>query len=256
MPGVIAAYSGKDLEDVMGASMPCAWPVTPDMVSPVHTPLAIDEVRYVGDGVAVVIARDRYSAADALEAITVEYEQLPAVVDMEEALKEGSPLVHEDKGTNKCFLFDFPGAGADFDETVAAAADAVVVKRRFRQQRLLPTPMEPRAVVVAPIAAADEFTVQLPAVVDMEVALAEGAPLVHSDKGTNRCFLFDFPAPAPTTPRPCAAPVTTRSWCAAASASSACCPCRWSPAASSSPPSPRPTSTRCGRPRRSRTSCA
>ena len=72
LPGVIAAYSGKDLADVMGASMPCAWPVTPDMVSPVHTPLATDEVRYVGDGVAVVIARDRYAAADALEAIAVE----------------------------------------------------------------------------------------------------------------------------------------------------------------------------------------
>ena len=181
MPGVIAAYSGKDLADVMGASMPCAWPVTPDMVSPVHTPLAIDEVRYVGDGVAVIIARDRYAAADALEAIAVEYEQLPAVVDMEEALKEGSPLVHSDKGTNKCFLFDFPGAGADFDETVAAAGDdAVVVKRRFRQQRLLPTPMEPRAVVVAPIAAADEFTLysatQIPHVLRVMLALTTGIP--------------------------------------------------------------------------------
>ncbi len=181
MPGVIAAYSGKDLADVMGASMPCAWPVTPDMVSPVHTPLATDQVRYVGDGVAVVIARDRYAAADALEAIAVEYDQLPAVVDMEEALKEGAPLVHESAGTNRCFLFDFPGAGADFDETVAAAGDdAVVVKRRFRQQRLLPTPMEPRAVVVAPIAAADEFTLysatQIPHVLRVMLALTTGIP--------------------------------------------------------------------------------
>jgi carbon-monoxide dehydrogenase large subunit len=81
--------------------MPCAWPVTPDMVSPVHTPLATDQVRYVGDGVAVVIARDRYAAADALEAIAVEYDQLPAVVDMEAALAEGAPLVHESAGTNR-----------------------------------------------------------------------------------------------------------------------------------------------------------
>ncbi len=181
MPGVIAAYSGKDLADVMGASMPCAWPVTPDMVSPVHTPLATDEVRYVGDGVAVVIARDRYAAADALEAIAVEYDQLPAVVDMEEALKQGSPLVHSDKGTNECFLFDFPGAGADFDETVAAAGDdVVVVKRRFRQQRLIPTPMECRGVVVAPIAAADEFTLysttQIPHVLRVMLALTTGVP--------------------------------------------------------------------------------
>ncbi|MCA1720748.1 MAG: xanthine dehydrogenase family protein molybdopterin-binding subunit [Actinobacteria bacterium] len=181
MPGVIAAFSGKDLEGVMGATLPCAWPVTPDMVSPPHTPLAVDEVRYVGDGVAVVVARDRYAAADALEAIAVEYDQLPAVVDMEEALKEGAPLVHSAAGTNRCFLFDFPGAGADFDETVAAAGDAaVVVKRRFRQQRLIPTPMEPRAVVVAPIAAADEYTVysatQIPHVLRVMLALTTGIP--------------------------------------------------------------------------------
>ena len=181
LPGVIAAYSGADLADVMGASMPCAWPVTPDMVSPVHTPLATDEVRYVGDGVAVVVARDRYAAADALEAIAVEYEQLPAVVDMEEALKPGAPLVHSDKGTNQCFLFDFPGAGADYAETVRGAGDdAVVVRRRFRQQRLLPTPMEPRGVVVAPIAAADEFTMwsttQIPHVLRVMLALTTGIP--------------------------------------------------------------------------------
>jgi len=181
MPGVIAAYSGADLADVMGDSMPCAWPVTPDMVSPVHTPLATDEVRYVGDGVAVVVARDRYTAADALEAIAVEYDQLPAVVDMEVALADGAPLVHEDKGTNRCFRFEFPGAGADYAETVRGAGDdAVVVRRRFRQQRLLPTPMEPRGVVVAPIAAADEFTMwsttQIPHILRVMLALTTGIP--------------------------------------------------------------------------------
>jgi carbon-monoxide dehydrogenase large subunit len=180
LPGVIAAYSGADLADVQG-SLPCAWPVTPDMVHPDHHPLATDEVRHVGDGVAVVIARDRYAAADALEAIAVEYDQLPAVIDMETALAEGAPLVHSDKGTNRCFLFDFPGAGADYAETVQAAGDdTVVVKRRFRQQRLLPTPMEPRGVVVAPIAAADEYTVysstQVPHILRVMLALTTGIP--------------------------------------------------------------------------------
>ena len=180
MPGVIAAFSGADLAAEQG-SLPCAWPVTPDMVHPDHPPLAVDEVRYVGDGVAVVVARDRYTAADALEAIAVEYEQLPAVVDMEAALAEGAPLVHSDKGTNQCFLFDFPGAGADYDETVAAAGeDAVVVKRRFRQQRLLPTAMEPRGVVVAPIAAAEDYTVysatQVPHILRVMLALTTGIP--------------------------------------------------------------------------------
>jgi carbon-monoxide dehydrogenase large subunit len=176
MPGVLAAYSGADLAEEDGA-LPCAWPVTPDMVHPDHKPLAVDEVRYVGDGVAVVIARDRYAAVDALEAISVEYEELPAVVDMEAALADGAPLVHSDKGTNQCFVWPFT-AGADYEETKARAD--VVVKRRFVQQRLLPTAMEPRAVVVAPIAAADDYTVysatQVPHILRVMLSLTTGIP--------------------------------------------------------------------------------
>ena len=76
-PGVIAAFSGADFADEQG-SLPCAWPVTPDIVIPAHPPMATDEVRYVGEAVACVVARDRYEAADALEAIDVDYEPLPA----------------------------------------------------------------------------------------------------------------------------------------------------------------------------------
>ena len=177
VPGVIAAYSGADLADVQGA-LPCAWPVTDDMVHPDHSPLAVDEVRYVGDGVAVVVARDRYTAADALEAIAVEYEQLPAVVDMEAALAEGADLVHSDKGTNSCFTWPFASGDSYADTVSGAGDDAVVVKRRFRQQRLLPTAMEPRGVVVAPIAAADEYTVysstQVPHILRVMLALVTG----------------------------------------------------------------------------------
>ena len=173
-PGVIAAYSGRDLADEQGA-LPCAWPVTPDMKHPNHPPLAVDEVRYVGDGVAVVVARDRYAAADALEAIEVDYEPLPAVVDMEEALKD-EVLVHSDLGTNRCFTWPF--AGGDYDAAKAKAD--VVVKRRFIQQRLIPTAMEPRAVVVAPIAAADEYTVysatQIPHILRLMLAMVTGTP--------------------------------------------------------------------------------
>ena len=176
MPGVIAAFSGADLAAEDGA-LPCAWPVTADMVHPDHKPLAVDEVRHVGDGVAVVVARDRYLAADALEAIVVEYEELPAVVDMEAALAEGAPLVHADKGTNKCYVWPFAG-GADYEETKARAD--VVVNRRFVQQRLLPTALEPRAVVVAPIAAADDYTVysatQVPHILRVMLALTTGIP--------------------------------------------------------------------------------
>ena len=93
-PGVIAAYSGADFAAEQG-SLPLAWPVTPDIVVPAHPPMAVDEVRYVGEAVACVIARDRYAAADALAAIEVDYEQLPPVLDMRTALDEASPKVHE-----------------------------------------------------------------------------------------------------------------------------------------------------------------
>jgi len=176
LPGVIAAYSGADLADELG-SLPNAWPVTPDMVDPGHKPIAVDEVRYAGDAVAVVVCRDRYSAADALEAIDVEYEPLPAVVDMEAALAEGSPLVHTAAGTNKTYVWPFAG-GEDY-EAVKARAD-VVVRRRFIQQRIIPMAMEPRAVVVAPIAAADEYTIwsatQIPHILRVMLALTTGIP--------------------------------------------------------------------------------
>lgn len=173
-PGVIAAFSGADLAAELG-SLPCAWPVTPDMVHPDHHPLATDEVRHVGEAVAVVVARDRYAAADALEAIEVDYEPLPAVTDMERALSD-QDLVHSDKGTNTCFVWPF--AGGDYDAAKAGAE--VVLKRRYIQQRLIPTAMEPRAVVVEPIAAAGEFTVysatQIPHVLRLMLALTVGIP--------------------------------------------------------------------------------
>ncbi|MEP6696792.1 MAG: molybdopterin cofactor-binding domain-containing protein [Pseudonocardiales bacterium] len=173
-PGVIAAFSGADLAADLG-SLPCAWPVTADMVHPDHPPLATEEVRYVGDAVAVVVARGRYQAADALEAIEVEYEPLPPVLDMEEALKDEA-LVHSDKGTNKCFLWPFDGG--DYDAAKAKAE--VVLKRRFIQQRLIPTALEPRCVVVEPIAAANEFTVysatQIPHILRVMLALVTSIP--------------------------------------------------------------------------------
>jgi carbon-monoxide dehydrogenase large subunit len=140
MPGVIAAFSGADFADEQG-SLPCAWPVTPDIVIPPHPPMATDEVRYVGEAVAVVVARNRYEAADAIAAVDVNYEPLPPVLDMRAALEEGSPKVHE--AGNKCYVWPF-GQG----DIEAAFRDApVVVERTYRQQRLIPCAMEPRAVV-------------------------------------------------------------------------------------------------------------
>jgi carbon-monoxide dehydrogenase large subunit len=152
-PGVVAAFSGADLASEYGP-LPTAWPVSEDTIVPDHLPLAVDEVRHVGDGVAVVLAEDRYQAADALEAVQVEYDPLPAVVDLEAALTEGGPLVHADAGTNRCFTWSF--SSGDYQGTKARAD--VVLSRRFVHQRLLPTAMEPRAVVADITPATGDFT--------------------------------------------------------------------------------------------------
>jgi len=171
VPGVIAVYSGADFAAEQG-SLPCAWPVTPDIVIPSHPPMAVDTVRYGGEIVAAVVARDRYAAADAVELIDVTYEPLEPVLDMEAALTEGSPLVHE--AGNKSFTWTF--ANGDLD---AAFRDApVVIERTYRQQRLIPSAMEPRAVVVAPVA--DEYTMwtstQIPHVLRVMLTVVTGIP--------------------------------------------------------------------------------
>jgi aerobic carbon-monoxide dehydrogenase large subunit len=146
--GVVAAFSGADLANEWAGGMPCAWPVTEDIKMPPHYPLATDEARYQGDPVAVVVAESRALAKDAAELVEVDYEPLPSVADVEKALSEGAPLVHEDLGTNECYVWKLE------TESVQAAIDAadVVVTRRYFQPRLIPNAIEPRGVLaqVAP----------------------------------------------------------------------------------------------------------
>ena len=170
MPGVIAAFSAADFGEQ--GSLPCGWPVTEDIVMPPHPPMATDEVRYVGEAVAVVVARDRYEAADAVAAVDVNYEPLPPVLDMRAALEEGSPKVHE--AGNKCYVWPFVQGDVD-----AAFRDApVVVERTYRQQRLIPCAMEPRAVVASWVA--DEVTLwsstQIPHVLRFALGAFFGIP--------------------------------------------------------------------------------
>ena len=171
LPGVVAAFSGADFADEQG-SLPCAWPVTEDIVIPAHPPMATEEVRYVGEAVACVVARDRYAAADALASIDVEYEPLPPVLDIRTALDDGSPKVHE--AGNKSFEWTFGNGDLD-----AAFRDApVVIERNYRQQRLIPAAMEPRSVVCSCVG--DEFTIwsatQIPHVLRVMLALVTGIP--------------------------------------------------------------------------------
>ncbi len=175
-PGVVAAFSGADLADNWAGGLPCAWPVTPDMKSPTHLPLATDEVRYVGDAVAVVVARTRYQAADATEHVVVDYEPLPAVVDMEAALADGSPLADTSLDSNKSFTWQ--KIDGEIDDAFDGAAH--VTTRRFINQRLIPTAIEPRSVVCAPPRETRETTLwsatQVPHILRLMLALTCGVP--------------------------------------------------------------------------------
>ncbi|MDH4346444.1 MAG: xanthine dehydrogenase family protein molybdopterin-binding subunit [Thermoleophilia bacterium] len=144
--GVVAAFTGADLRDHWKAAMPCAWPVTEEMKSPEHFPLAVEIAKYQGDGVAVVIAESRALAKDAAELVEVDYEPLPVAVDVEAALEPGSPIVHEDLGSNECYVWKL---STDDVDDVFANAD-VVVSRRYYQPRLVPNAIEPRSIVARP----------------------------------------------------------------------------------------------------------
>ena len=175
-PGVVAAFSGADLADEWAAGLPTAWPVTEDIKIPDHWPLAKEKVRYLGDAVAVVVAASRAEAKDAAELVQVEYDALPAVTDVEAAMADGAPLVHEAFDSNRCYTWALPLGDVD---AVFDAAD-VVVRERYRQQRLIPNAIEPRGVVVQPVAAAGEFTMwsstQIPHIAKVTLALTLGIP--------------------------------------------------------------------------------
>jgi carbon-monoxide dehydrogenase large subunit len=139
-PGVVAVFTGRDLAGKLGP-VPTAWlPPDSDIKTPAHPVLAEERVRYVGDGVAFVVAEDPYAARDAADLVHVSYEPLAAVTDPEAALRPEAPLVHADVAQNIAFHWR---AGKVSEETLARAE--VVVRHTFRQQRLIPNAMEPRA---------------------------------------------------------------------------------------------------------------
>jgi carbon-monoxide dehydrogenase large subunit len=173
--GVVAAFSGADLAEDWAGGMPCAWPVTEDIKMPTHYPLATDVARYQGDGVAVVIAETRALAKDAAELVEIEYEELPAVADVQKAMEDGAPRVHSDLESNECYVWKLETDG------VQAAIDAadVVVTRRHVQPRLIPNAIEPRG-LVAQVGPTDEVTLwsatQIPHILRFVMQLVLGIP--------------------------------------------------------------------------------
>jgi carbon-monoxide dehydrogenase large subunit len=90
MPGVVDVLTAADLESDFAGSLPFVWPITEDIKIPVHWPLTKDKARFAGDGVGVVVAETREQAKDAAEAVAVDYESLPVVLDLEEAMGDGA----------------------------------------------------------------------------------------------------------------------------------------------------------------------
>lgn len=154
-PGVVAVFVGQDIVDDGVNPIPTGWQIGADMKEPPHHTLAVDKVRHVGDGVAVIIAETRQAAQDAAEHLEVDYDPLPAVVDMEEALSDGASLVHEGAPNNLSFTWEL----GDKDAAAAALAGAHhVTTYELVNQRLIPNAIEPRSAIGHHNAATDELT--------------------------------------------------------------------------------------------------
>ena len=159
MPGVIRIFTGADFAEVGG--LPCGWQVTDKhgeaMQEPAHPVLAQGKVRHVGDPIAAVVAETLDQARDAAEAIEVDIDELPAVVDMKAALAEGAPKVHDDLSSNLCYDWGFveENKGA-VEEAFASAAHVTTLD--LVNNRLVANPMEPRVAIGDYDACSDDST--------------------------------------------------------------------------------------------------
>jgi aerobic carbon-monoxide dehydrogenase large subunit len=146
-PGVLAVLTGEDLAADKVGGLICGWMIhskdgTPMKAGP-HPALALGKVRYVGDHVAVVVAETLAQAKDAAEAIAVDYETLPAVVDAAEA-QTSLAQIHEVAPDNTVFRWHL-GDKAAVDQAFAAAKH--VTKLDIANNRLVPNAIEPRAAI-------------------------------------------------------------------------------------------------------------
>ena len=148
MPGVVKIFTGADFAEV--GSIPCGWQVTDKhgepMQEPRHPVLAEGKVRHVGEPIAAVVAETLSQARDAAEAIIVDITDLPAVVDMKQAVQEGAPKVHDDLTSNLCYDWGFveENKGA-VDKAFEDAAHVTTLE--LVNNRLVANPMEPRVAV-------------------------------------------------------------------------------------------------------------
>jgi aerobic carbon-monoxide dehydrogenase large subunit len=159
LDGVVAVYTGRDLArlitnvvlekgevEVEPETAGTADVADESIPTPPVSPLAVDKVRYVGEGVAVVVATSRYVAEDAASLVVLEVEELPAVVDPYEAMADGAPRIYDEVKNNISVR-----ESAVVGDIEAAFTDAPVsAKAKIRAPRVAPAPMETRGVLAAP----------------------------------------------------------------------------------------------------------
>ena len=155
--GVAGVFTAEDFSDLGG--LPCGWLIHnrdgSPMNEPKHPVLAEGKVRHVGDPVALVVAETRAQAREAAELIEVDYEELPALVDMKAAITKGAAQVHEDAPGNLCYDWEL-GDSAAVEEAIKTAAH--VAKIDLVNNRLVANAIEPRAAIGDYSAANDHYT--------------------------------------------------------------------------------------------------
>ena len=175
-PGVVAVYTARDFDGVLSGAIPVTVSFVAEKKQPIGWAfIAKDETHYQGEIVAIVLADERYQAADAAALVDVEFEPLPAAIDVESAAK-GGPTAHAGGPDN--IAWDLTVAGGDVDAAFSQAD--VVVKERILQQRLFPIAMEGRAAVADYSPIENKLTVwtssQVPHWVRLCLTLATGIP--------------------------------------------------------------------------------
>ncbi len=157
-PGVLAVLTGEDAREAKLIAPPSMMSLPgrdgQKLRNPPRYALAQEKVRYVGENIAMVVAESAMIAADAAELIAVEFEDLPAVVDVDDAMAAGASNVHEDVPGNVCFEIDY---GDEAAVAQAFSGAARVVRAELDSQRLVGNPMEPRSCLAAWDAATDTY---------------------------------------------------------------------------------------------------
>jgi carbon-monoxide dehydrogenase large subunit len=179
-PGVVAVFTGADLQAAGLGGLPCGWQIHnkdgSPMAEPAHPVLAVGKVRHVGDPVAVVIAETRQQARDAAELLEIAYEDLPGIAGVRDAIAPGAAAVHDDAPGNICYDWHI-GDRAVVDGAFARAARVVTLD--LTNNRLIPNAMEPRAALGEYDQDSGEYTLHTTSQNPHVIRLLMGAFVLH-----------------------------------------------------------------------------